>query len=67
MSNEPLMEVSKQRTRQEALDELHREFNVRKRCFKRWITEGRVSTTEAQDRFDRLATAIELLTEPTPA
>lgn len=46
---------------QAALDELYRELAVRQRCFPRWITEGRVSRTDAQDRLNRLHTAHELL------
>lgn len=45
----------------EAVDELEREMNVRLRCFPRWITEGRVSRTDAQDRLDRIFTAHKLL------
>jgi len=40
-------------TVQEALDEIEREYNVRKRCFPRWVQEGRVSATEARDRLCR--------------
>lgn len=46
---------------QAALDELQRELNVRMRCFPRWIQEGRVSATDAQDRIDRLHTALTML------
>lgn len=56
------MEPKVIRSLQEAIDEVYRELCVRKRCFPRWITEGRVSSTDAQDRVDRLATAHELLT-----
>ena len=59
--NEEKMEVKNMRSPTEALDECTREFNVRARCFPRWVKEGRVSATDAQDRIDRLATAIELL------
>jgi len=59
--NDETMQPLKVRTQQEALDELGRELNVRKRCFPRWILDGRVSATDAQDRIDRLATAIQLL------
>lgn len=57
------MQAKTARTPVEALDELNREFNVRSRCFPRWIADGRVSKTDAQDRIDRLATAIELLSQ----
>lgn len=60
--NEEKMECKTKRPAQEALDELQREFNVRARCFNNWIKDGRVSRTDAQDRLDRLGSAIELLT-----
>jgi hypothetical protein len=63
MNEQDKMEVKVKRSPVEALDELQREFNVRSRCFPRWVTEGRVSRTDAQDRLDRLGTAIELLTD----
>jgi hypothetical protein len=55
------MQVKTKRPLQEAQDELAREYAVRARCFPRWITEGRVSATDAQDRLDRLASAMEFL------
>jgi hypothetical protein len=57
------------RTTREAIDEINRELNVRSRCFPRWIKEGKVSNTDAQDRLDRLASAIlilEMLDEAPP-
>lgn len=60
--NEESMQIKRERSGEEALDELQREFNVRARCFPRWVADGRVSRTDAQDRLDRLATAIGLLT-----
>jgi hypothetical protein len=57
------MQVKTKRSIQEATDELEREFNVRSRCFARWIQDGRVSRTDAQDRLDRLGSAIEFLNE----
>jgi hypothetical protein len=51
----------KERPLIEALDELHREFAVRQRCYHRWIDDGKVSRTDAQDRLDRLASAIAIL------
>lgn len=54
------MELQKptERPLQEAVDELTREYNVRARCFPRWVDEGRVSKTDAQDRLDRLWTGL---------
>jgi len=61
------MQVKVKRSVQEARDELAREYAVRARCFPRWVTEGRVSATDAQDRLDRLASAIEYLNTPEAA
>lgn len=61
MPEETVMEAKTERSPQEAHDELTREFNVRRRCFSRWVREGRLSATDAQDRLDRLATACDLL------
>lgn len=55
------MTAKRMRNKAEALDELNREFNIRSRCFSRWIDDGRLSKTDAQDRLDRLATAIEIV------
>lgn len=57
------MEPKTKRPIQEAVDEVYRELCVRKRCFPRWVEDGRVSATDAQDRIDRLATAHEKLVE----
>jgi hypothetical protein len=57
MNNPDSLKVSRYRPLQEAVDEVERELNVRSRCFPRWITDGRVSRSDACDRLDRLATA----------
>lgn len=44
-----------------ARDELERELNVRTRCFPRWVTEGRLSSTDARDRLDRHGVALQVL------
>lgn len=62
MPTEPLKPV-KARCRTEAIDELHREMGVRTRCFHRWVDDGKLSRTDAQDRIDRMASAIALLIE----
>ena len=54
-------------TRDEALSELERECNVRKRCYDRWVTEGRLTAVDARDRLNRLLAAIHFLKEPIPA
>ena len=60
MSDET-MEPKRPRELTEAADECERELNVRRRCFPRWVKDGRVSATDAQDRVDRLASAVEIL------
>jgi len=51
------------RTLQEAVDELRRELQVRQRCFPKWVEEGRLSHSEATDRYERLLTALNSLQE----
>ena len=56
----------------EAIDELFRELQVRKRCFPKWVDEGRISRTDAQDRIARQESALAYLerlrdAESTPA
>ena len=58
-----LMRVKMTRDLTEALDECEREYQVRARCFPRWVSEGRLSATDAQDRLDRLFSATLLLAE----
>ena len=41
----------------QALDECSRELQVRKRCYDRWVAEGKLTESEARDRFERLASA----------
>lgn len=45
------------RTLGEAIDEVEREFNVRERCFPKWIGDGRLTKTDAKDRLERLGAA----------
>ncbi len=45
----------------EARDEVKRELCVRKRCFPRWIEDGRLSSTDAVDRIERLEAALHVL------
>lgn len=37
--------------------EVAREFNVRKRCFPRWVEDGRMTAFEAKERLERQAAA----------
>ena len=45
----------------EAIDEIFRELQVRKRCFPKWVDEGRISRTDAQDRIARQESALAYL------
>lgn len=49
------------RTVQEALDEVAREIGVRERCFPKWIADGKVSSSDAKDRLERLIKAAQIL------
>lgn len=40
---------------------MEREINIRSRCFPMWIEQGKVNRIDAQDRLDRLATALLVL------
>lgn len=55
------------RSAEEAHSELVRELNVRDRCYGRWVQDGKLSRTDARDRYDRLKTAIALLEDANPA
>ena len=59
--NDQTMEPTEPSTLQAAVDEVSRELNVRRRCFPRWVQDGRVSKTDAQDRINRLASALGFL------
>lgn len=45
------------RTLEEAQSEVERECEVRKRCFDRWVAEGRLSRIDANDRLERMISA----------
>ena len=51
----------------EAIDEIFRELQVRKRCFPKWVDEGRISRTDAQDRIARQEPALAYLESLKPA
>jgi hypothetical protein len=46
------------RSLEEAIDEVKRELDVRRRVYDRWAAEGKVSRTDAKDRFARLFSAL---------
>ena len=42
---------------EEAQSECEREIEVRRRCYDRWISEGRLSRIDAKDRLERMISA----------
>lgn len=48
---------SNRRTLEEAQSECERECEVRRRCFDRWVQEGRISRIDAKDRLERMISA----------
>ena len=53
-----------QRSPEEAISELQREVEVRRRLYDRWISEGRISRVDAHDRLERLLTGLRILCQP---
>lgn len=49
------------RSIEEAISELQREMDTRKRIFDNWVQQGRCSWVDAHDRMERLMTALSLL------
>ena len=53
--------VNGNRSLDEAISEVQREMDVRKRLFDRWVNEGRMSWVDAHDRLERHCTALSAL------
>lgn len=49
------------RKAREALDELEREMDVRSRIYRKWVQEGRLTKTDATDRYERHLSAVMLV------
>lgn len=49
------------RTLEEAVSEVQREIDVRRRLYDRWVSEGKMSRVDAHDRLERLLTALRFL------
>lgn len=45
----------------QARDEVFREHAVRERCFPKWVKEGRLSVTDAEDRMRRQTWVLSIL------
>lgn len=49
------------RSLEEAVSEVQRELDVRRRLYDRWVTEGRMSRVDAHDRLERMLSALRFL------
>jgi hypothetical protein len=45
----------------EAVDEVHRELEVRKRIYGQWVAEGKISFADAKARGERMESALAYL------
>ena len=50
------------RSVEEAISEVSRELQVRRRCYARWVLDGKLSNIDARDRLERLEAAETYLT-----
>lgn len=57
-------ELSRVRAYEEAVAEVEREIAVRKRCYARWIGDGRLDSITAAERFERLKAALTFMQKP---
>lgn len=57
----PEKPLSRERDLTEQCAELERELGVRYRCFRMWIAQRKLSTIDAADRYERLASALKTL------
>jgi hypothetical protein len=55
------METMSKRTLQEAASEVRRELGIRRRCYGRWIADGKLDEVEATDRIERLEKALDVV------
>lgn len=53
--------LSRTRSVDECKAELERELAIRHRCYRKWISDGKLSRSEAAERFERMATALTYL------
>lgn len=49
------------RSLEEAVSEVQREIDVRRRLYDRWIQDGKMSRIDAHDRLERILTALRYL------
>jgi hypothetical protein len=62
-NNTPETPEEPMRPIEEAVSELERELLVRKRCYGRWVDDGKLSRVDAIDRYARLQSALCYLRE----
>lgn len=53
--------MSKERSLAEAVSELKRELGIRRRCYSRWVADGKLTDVEAVDRLERMEKALEVV------
>lgn len=65
MSTQPYMhwaiEEHCNRSIDEAISEVTREIDVRRRCYDKWIMDRRLDRVDANDRMERLISALHML------
>lgn len=49
------------RTLEEAISEVQREMDVRRRLYDKWVSEGKLSHVDAHDRLERIMAALQFL------
>ncbi len=60
-TNTPPKPHGKERSLEEAVSEVKRELGVRARCYSRWVDEGKLTSIDATDRYERMSAAHEFL------
>lgn len=63
MTREDILKAAQDCTPQQAYDEAMRELEVRSRCYPKWTKEGKISYTEATERFKQQAGIVALLAD----
>ena len=65
MTKKPFSEYvanqTKHRSQEEAVSEVQREVDVRRRLYDKWVSEGKLSHVDAHDRLERLMAALQFL------
>ena len=59
-------DYTRPRSLQECAAELTREINIRKRCYDRWVRDGKLDEITAAERFERLLGVMHFLNKAFP-